>query len=106
MKRILGAALGVLAASGGAFAADVSAPVLYKAPVPTPAPAYSWTGLYVGGHVGGAWSSNDWFLPNDPLNSVAQQPLGTPFQGSFPNTPAGLIAARLAATQGPTIGPL
>ena len=64
MKRICTAALGVIAASGGAFAADVSLPA-YKAPVSTPAPAYSWTGLYVGGHVGGAWSSNDWFLPND-----------------------------------------
>jgi outer membrane immunogenic protein len=102
MTRILGAALGVVAASGAAFAADMP---VYKAPI-APAPAYSWTGLYVGGHVGGAWSSNDWFLPNDPLNSVAQQPLGTPFQGSFPNTPAGLIAARLTGYQGPTIGPL
>ena len=75
MKRILGAALGMIATSGGAFAADMP---VYKAPVSTPAPAYSWSGLYVGGHIGGAWSNNDWFLPNDPMNSVAQQPLGTP----------------------------
>src|SRR5258708_25723617 len=80
-------------------AADV-APSVYKAPVPTPAPAYSWTGLYIGGHVGGAWSSNDWFLPNDPLNSVAPQPLCTPFQGSFPRTTAGLIDAKLNGQQG------
>ena len=105
MPRILGVVLGVIATSGGAFAADVSAPV-YKAPVSTPAPAYSWTGLYIGGHVGGAWSSNDWFLPNDPLNSVAQQPLGTPFQGSFPNSPAGHAAALRNGYQGPTVGPL
>src|SRR5258708_25215690 len=96
--------LAALTVAGIASAADV-APLVYKAPVPTPAPAYSWTGLYVGGHVGGAWSSNDWFFPNDPINSVAQQPMGTPFQGSFPNTPAGLIDARLNGYQGPTVGP-
>ena len=83
MKRICAAALGVVGASGSAFAADLQ-PV-YKAPVAA-APAYSWTGLYVGGHVGGAWANNDWFFPSDSINSVAQEPVGTPFQGSFPNS--------------------
>ena len=102
MKRICNAALGVVAASGSAFAADLQ-PV-YKAPVA--APAYSWTGLYVGGHVGGAWSNNDWFFPSNSINSVAQQPTGTPFQTVFPNSPAGLRATQLSGYQGPTLGPL
>src|SRR5215469_11101661 len=89
MKRIMDAVFALAATCGVALAADM--PV--KAPPPPPAPAYSWTGLYVGAHAGGAWADNDWFLPNDPLNSVAQRPLGTPFQGSFPNTPAGRLAA-------------
>ena len=101
MKRICAATLGVVAASASAFAADLQ-PV-YKAPVA--APAYSWTGLYVGGHVGGAWTDNDWFLPNDAMNSVAQEPIGTPFQGSFPNSAAGLLAAIQTGYQGPTVGP-
>ena len=101
MKRICAAALGVVAASGSAFAADLQ-PV-YKAPAA--APAYSWTGLYVGGHVGGGWANNDWFFPSDSINSVAQEPVGTPFQGSFPNSQAGLLATTLTGYQGPTVGP-
>jgi outer membrane immunogenic protein len=41
----------------GAFAADLPpAPVYTKAPVYAPAP--SWTGFYIGGDIGGAWTSN------------------------------------------------
>jgi outer membrane immunogenic protein len=55
MKKLLltTAAFGTLALP--AMAADM-APV-YKAPVP--APAYTWTGLYVGANVGAEWSSDD-----------------------------------------------
>lgn len=101
MKRILGGGFAIAAISSHAFAADMP---VYKAPVAPP--AYSWTGLYVGGHLGGAWANNDWFLPNDPINSVAQEPLGTPFEGSFPNSPAGFAAVLQSGYQGPTIGPL
>jgi outer membrane immunogenic protein len=48
-----------LGAAQSAVAADLPArgPV-YKAP---PAPiAFSWTGCYVGGNVGGLWTNNDW----------------------------------------------
>jgi outer membrane immunogenic protein len=45
--------------ASSAFAADL--PV--KAP-PMPAPVlYSWSGLYIGGHVGGGWSDNAWADP-------------------------------------------
>jgi outer membrane immunogenic protein len=56
MKKILllGLALGTLILP--AAAADLS-PRYYKAP--PPAPAFSWTGCYIGGDVGGAWSSQD-----------------------------------------------
>jgi outer membrane immunogenic protein len=40
--------------SGHANAADLGQPV-YKAPPPAPAPVFSWTGCYVGGHVGWGW---------------------------------------------------
>jgi outer membrane immunogenic protein len=54
MKRIWGSGVAALlvAASSGAFAADMA----YRAPM-MPLPIYSWTGFYVGGNVGGAWET-------------------------------------------------
>ena len=51
------------AVSGSAMAADLRrpAPVYTKAPPPI---VYNWTGCYVGGHVGGAWSSDHFTLDN------------------------------------------
>jgi len=53
-------ALAVLVASP-AVAADLSLKPIYKA-APPPVPVYSWTGCYVGGHVGGLWAHKDWTL--------------------------------------------
>jgi outer membrane immunogenic protein len=39
-----------------ALAADAGRPPSYRAPLPY---FYDWTGFYVGGHVGGGWSSGD-----------------------------------------------
>jgi outer membrane immunogenic protein len=52
--------------AGPAMAADmpVKAPV-YKAP---PVAVYSWTGFYIGAHVGGDWFNKDWFVPLTPTN--------------------------------------
>ena len=56
MRKILlaGTAIAVVMAANSAGAADLSRPV-YKAP-PPPIPVFSWTGWYVGVHVGGAWA--------------------------------------------------
>src|SRR5436309_1778811 len=58
MKKLLlaGTALGGLALAGPALAADL--PV--KAPPIMVAPAFSWTGCYIGGHVGGARGQKEW----------------------------------------------
>ena len=49
-------------ASGVAFAADM--PV--KAPPPSaPAAPYNWSGLYVGGNFGGAWTSGNLNIPGN-----------------------------------------
>jgi outer membrane immunogenic protein len=81
MKRISLALslVGVLAATG-AFAADIARPV-YKAPILAPVP-FTWTGVYVGGFVGGASGSED---PTD-LNEYAFQGLASiPRSGVFHN---------------------
>src|SRR5262245_60517570 len=49
-----------LATSFAANAADLAPS--YKAPPPVP--YFSWTGIYIGGHAGGAWGRKDW---EDPL---------------------------------------
>jgi outer membrane immunogenic protein len=48
-------ALWTLAVAGTAGAADLRRPV----PPPAPPPVFNWTGCYIGGYVGGAWSDRD-----------------------------------------------
>jgi outer membrane immunogenic protein len=66
MKTTLlaGVSLGALAIAVGAQAADLSRPV-YKAPVA--APAWYWTGFYVGGTFGGVWARST--VGNDPASA-------------------------------------
>jgi len=62
MKKLLlaGVAAGVLASAGAAQAGDLPVPA-YPPPqpypyAPPPPPPFSWSGCYVGGHVGWGWS--------------------------------------------------
>lgn len=77
MKKFLlaGVALSALIA-GPAMAADlpVRGPV-YKAAPPV-VTYYSWTGCYIGGHVGGLWVQKDW-SDADPLSATAGQAIGS-----------------------------
>lgn len=66
MKRFL-LATTVLALSGPAFAADLPVARLpVKAP-PLVARPFSWTGCYVGGHLGAGWGHSDVSDPNSAL---------------------------------------
>jgi outer membrane immunogenic protein len=61
MKRVILACVGVLALGGTAAAADLppAGPVpYYKAPAY--APAYNWSGFYLGINGGGGWGRSDW----------------------------------------------
>jgi outer membrane immunogenic protein len=66
VKRFVGFLSGVaaLALISAASAADLPrrGPV-YKAPEAAFAPAFSWTGFYVGGHIGAGWNRSVWTAP-------------------------------------------
>jgi outer membrane immunogenic protein len=89
-KLLLGCVpLAALAAIGSATAADLP---LRKAP--PVAPAFSWTGCYLGGYVGGAWQGGDGATFTDqgqnglgPAGSIAVPP--------FLSYAGGAVAARL-----------
>jgi outer membrane immunogenic protein len=59
MKKLLlaGTALGGLALAGPALGADLP---VKAAPPPLVAPAFTWTGCYIGGNVGGAAGQKEW----------------------------------------------
>src|SRR5262249_5718384 len=59
MKKILASliAAGALSFAAPAFAADMPMKAAPMAPVVVP---FSWTGFYVGGHIGGGWYDQTW----------------------------------------------
>ena len=60
MKKILIAAVLAVAGTTAASAADMAARPYTKAPAPVyAAQVYNWTGIYVGAHIGGAFSGNN-----------------------------------------------
>lgn len=74
MKRILLAATALAVLAAPAMAADIRARApVYKVPAPIPpvAQVYNWTGFYIGGHVGGAFTGG-----RSPLGSSDARFLG------------------------------
>ena len=55
----LSIALLALGAVEPALAADLAARPYTKAPPYAPTPIYSWTGFYIGGHIGGAFAGDN-----------------------------------------------
>jgi outer membrane immunogenic protein len=49
-----------LAAVGPVRASDLSVAPLYKAPPVVAAPAYNWSGFYIGANGGGGWGTSNW----------------------------------------------
>jgi outer membrane immunogenic protein len=72
----------VLAATA-AVAADL-APLPYRAPPPVLVPAFTWTGLYVGGNIGGAATSvNELWSPTFGVSSILGSTGGASFAGGL-----------------------
>ena len=60
MKKLLLGAAALMALAAPATAADIPARTYSKAPAYTaPAVVYSWTGFYIGGHLGGAFAGDN-----------------------------------------------
>jgi outer membrane immunogenic protein len=90
MKKLLlvGATTYWLAISGPSFAADMPIEVT-KAPVPPT--VFSWTGCYLGGHVGGGWASKQ---VTDPVQLVQDSLSGAPVTTGVTSvsvSPTGLV---------------
>ncbi|MBR1227309.1 MULTISPECIES: outer membrane protein [unclassified Bradyrhizobium] len=64
MKKLVLAAAILAASVVSAFAADMAARPYTKAPVAPPVITYDWSGIYIGGAVGGAWDTTDGVLYN------------------------------------------
>jgi high affinity Mn2+ porin len=60
MRGLCGAGIGLVLLAGGARAGDLSAALPTKAPPPSVAAAYDWSGFYLGGHFGYAAGSSNW----------------------------------------------
>jgi outer membrane immunogenic protein len=71
VKKALLSASAILALSGAAMAADMSMPVKAIAP----AYVYDWSGIYLGGVIGGAWDNHDL---SDPGLGIIGTVLGVP----------------------------
>ena len=70
MRKLALAAAALIATTFGASAADLAA--YTKAPPPVVA-VYNWGGFYIGGHVGGSWTNQEWV---NTLNTTGFGDLG------------------------------
>ncbi len=74
MRKLWVGSIGLVAAAiGPGWAADLPKRPVYKAPPPVVAsvPLFSWTGCYLGGHVGGGWGRKEF---SDPIGALFAPP--------------------------------
>jgi outer membrane immunogenic protein len=62
-------AVAALVVAQSATAADLSVAPLYKAPPPAMAPAYNWSGFYLGINGGGGWGHSSWDTSATRINT-------------------------------------
>src|SRR5262249_58772826 len=89
MRKFLFAAACAFALSASAFAAD--RPMPYKAVAP--APVFSWTGFYVGAHIGYGWSETSWCRVGGGVNGCAERTPGENFAAVDPHGILGGVQA-------------
>lgn len=90
-KSVIGAAaLGALSFAGAALAADLP---VKAAPMYAPAPIYSWTGFYLGGHVGAGWGTTETTL------DVGNTFIGAPVSQTVNQLISGTLGLQLPIAQ-------
>ena len=74
MKRttVAAAAAILLASTAAGSAADLAV----KAPYAAPAPLFTWTGFYIGGHVGAGWGTTETSLDSASATGLGTLPVG------------------------------
>ena len=80
--------------SMSASAADLAARPYTKAPAPVVS-VYNWGGFYIGGHVGGAWTNQEWVKSLTPPCSAISRP-----GEGFRQRGTGIFGGGHAATTG------
>jgi outer membrane immunogenic protein len=103
MKKLLLAsvAAGALAAAGSANAGDLPVPAYpppppypYTPPPPPPPPPFSWSGCYLGGHVGWGWSKTNFQDANLSSSLLLIAPSGLGGSASV-NSNGGIFGGQL-----------
>ncbi|HEX6216423.1 MAG TPA: hypothetical protein VFZ38_16430, partial [Vicinamibacterales bacterium] len=74
MRNFLSGTAALMVLAGPAMSADLKSPV-YKAR-PSIMPAWSWSGCFVGGHVGGLWARSTEWIVRTPNGAFFGQSLG------------------------------
>jgi outer membrane immunogenic protein len=77
-RKLLLASAGAIALAGSAVAADLRAPPPPPPPYVPPPPVFTWTGVYIGGQVGGVWGVHafDPFTSERPSGVIGGAHLG------------------------------
>src|SRR5688572_12622732 len=79
MRRLALALLAGTSLLGLASVASAADLAIRKAPPPPPPPPiWSWSGFYIGAHVGGAWSTVESHLVDIAIVGVGTIPIGIP----------------------------
>ena len=75
MKKLL---LGWIVFAFGTIGSASAADMALKAPIAVAPAVHSWTGCYLGGHVGGLWAHKDWTLAfPDPVTPLGGHDAGS-----------------------------
>ena len=79
MRRLALALLAGTSLLGLASVASAADLAVRKAPPPPPPPPiWSWSGFYIGAHVGGAWSTVETTFQDIDIANVVNIPIGIP----------------------------
>lgn len=91
MKKFLLAAIGAIAITSSASAADLAARPYAKAPAPMIAAVYDWSGFYIGLNGGGGWSHKCW----DIVTNVLGQPVVPAVSEGCHNATGGVAGGQI-----------